>query len=696
VCTAISACSFALVEVYDARTWLTVSNVALLVGAYVCAVAVGLAGQPPPAALPAPAERGDALTGTGLAALRLVRVTLRAPIVALASTFIRGTSISPTLTVLCCLLFLMIAAGIGVFIHQITVLTLQLSRTKDHFRGLVESSSDVLTVLDDQLRIVFASPAAGSVLGMEPGKLVGLRLPDLVGPADRDGLTRSLTTGAAAAHVLLDQDDDVRELEVVAEGRSESGLIVRLRDVTDRRQHERALERMAYTDQLTGLPNRAAFFASLSRWIGEFGADGHTSLMVLDLDGFKAVNDTAGHEAGDQLLVEVGRRLRRVVRDEDVVARLGGDEFALLVRGTPAEVDDVARRLVASVSLPHATPVGTFAVGASIGVTTMGSGGGHLAFREADTALRSAKDLGKGIVRRFSARTLRESHRTATLAAELGDALRSGAMQVRYRPSTAPASGRVTMLEATPTWLHESLGEIGEGELRALCARNSLTNELQDWLVLEAAREIGSVLRSGADVQLAITVPADYRLSGGHIAATDWLDALGVTGVRPEHLLLLITEEALMTSTSGLVPVLEEAHQRGVQLCLADYGLGHTMIAHRSVLPFDMIRLDLRVMGGDGAERVALAARSAVAVGDVFGMRTLLDGVATAEQYALACDLAVTGISGPFVHTAVTAGELPALLDLPAAGLAADDLLADLDGPGDGPVAVELSPGLTP
>ena len=148
-----------------------------------------------------------------------------------------------------------------------------------------------------------------------------------------------------------------------------------------------------------------------------------------------------------------------------------------------------------------------------------------------------------------------------------------------------------------------------------------------------------------------------------------------------------------MTSTSGLVPVLEEAHQRGVQLCLADYGLGHTMIAHRSVLPFDMIRLDLRVMGGDGAERVALAARSAVAVGDVFGMRTLLDGVATAEQYALACDLAVTGISGPFVHTAVTAGELPALLDLPAAGLTADDLL---DGPGDGPVAVELSPGLTP
>src|SRR5215210_4098042 len=151
---------------------------------------------------------------------------------------------------------------------------------------------------------------------------------------------------------------------------------------------------MAYTDHLTGLPNRAQLFEDMAA-----PATAPRCLLVLDLDGFKAVNDAAGHEAGDQLLDAVARRLHTVVREADLVARLGGDEFAVLVTGSIADAEDVAQRVVDVLGMPHRTSDWAFAVGASVGGAELGAGGGQFAFREADEALREAKRAGKGCVR---------------------------------------------------------------------------------------------------------------------------------------------------------------------------------------------------------------------------------------------------------------------------------------------------------
>src|SRR3712207_2938322 len=274
--------------------------------------------------------------------------------------------------------------------------TEDLVRSEEDFRGLIESSSDGIAIMDTEFRLMFTSPAARRLLGLSADD-VEVSLLDLVDPADRDSVREAgLAPDGATLHFRVrTADGSSRELEATSTERPGSGRrVLYLRDVTKRRRRERELERMAYTDHLTALPNRAALFEEMAA-----PSPDQRCLLVLDLDGFKAVNDVAGHEAGDQLLVEVARRLNTVVREDDLVARLGGDEFAVLVSGSLTEAEDVAQRVVDALGMPHRTSEWAFAVGASVGVAELTPAGGQVAFREADVALRAAKQAGKGCVR---------------------------------------------------------------------------------------------------------------------------------------------------------------------------------------------------------------------------------------------------------------------------------------------------------
>ncbi|NDI48531.1 diguanylate cyclase domain-containing protein [Goekera deserti] len=672
VFTAVSASAFVLMELLDPRVWMTVSNLALLVAGYLVVVAVRMAGRPDRTT-----PRDDDGAGT---ALRVLQVALLAPAVALLSTLLRGTPISTTLVVLLFLLFLCSALGIGAFVYRMAGLDRQLTRTQQDLLSLIDGSSDPIVVLDRELRVVACSPVVAGVLRLGDGPVLGTRLPDLFVAEDRDLLRAALqpgglrgqggTQGAGPELVRLDGGrDGVRDLEVVCSGTVEDQLVVRIDDVTDRREQLRSLARMAYTDHLTGLPNRAAFEDAGAAWAAEH-ADAPAGVLVVDLDGFKAVNDTAGHEAGDLLLVEVGRRLRRVVRDEDVVARLGGDEFALLVRGLPDEVDDVARRLLTSVSLPYATVGGDFPVGASIGVSSLGPAGAQAAVREADEALRSAKELGKGCVRRHTPAVVEQSRRTTVLSRDLVPALRAGRLRVGYRPVTAPGTGRVTALELTPTWDHPALGPVADDVVRALAHRHGVTAEVQRWLVGQALEEAGPLLR-GLDVALAASVAADERLPQGR--AAHWLARIDGAGLRTDQIVLLVSEEVLATAGEDVVAVVSALQAAGVRLCVADHGLGRTLVAQQAQLPFDAVRVDLGGLGRVDADHVARAVRSCAAAAGAYGTDVVLAGVTTAEQYALACDLDVAGVTGQFVHQAVPVAALPALLGIDGPGAAAAD-----------------------
>ncbi|SCX40218.1 PAS domain S-box-containing protein/diguanylate cyclase (GGDEF) domain-containing protein [Klenkia marina] len=483
-------------------------------------------------------------------------------------------------------------------------------RAEEDLRSLVEGSTDGVVVVDDALRVQFASPAARALLGLPDEAGDPAHLPDLVLAEDRERVAADLRTGAAPSlHLRVPDVGQPTELEVTAHPRADGGRrVLHLRDVTVRRRRERELERMAYTDHLTQLPNRARLFRELAVPAGD------RCLLVLDLDGFKAVNDVAGHEAGDHLLVEVARRLRSVVREQDLVVRLGGDEFAVVVAGTLAEAVEAAERVVDVAALPHRAAGRTFAIGASVGVAPVGGAGGQHAFREADDALRAAKAAGKGCVRVQDDGAV-DGDDTVTAA------LAEGRVELRY--SVTGSTGDPRSLHAEPFWHHTVTGLRPPAELWAAAGREGCDAALQAWVLDRACRDTAPL--PGIRV-LAVDLPA------GHVAAdqlvADVRRALDGSGLAPGTLSLALTEAALQTSPPALPPALRELHALGVRICLDDYGLGQTIHAHLSRAPLTSVRIDVAALGARGDEELTRrSVRAIVATCTAYGLDTVAHGV---------------------------------------------------------------------
>src|SRR3954453_4764142 len=261
---------------------------------------------------------------------------------ALVVDFFEPTQLATGAEVGCAVVFGLMALRLVLRVRADGRATEDLVRREEDFRERIEASSDGIAIMDGEFHLLFTSPAARSLLGLAADGTEEVSLLDLVDPADRDAV-RAATLDVPAGEGppmhfgVVTPDGAPRELEATSTERPGSGRrVLYLRDVTSRRR-ERELERMAYTDHLTALPNQAMLFQEMAT-----PSDDGRCLLVLDLDGFKAVNDVAGHEAGDQLLVEGARRLHPVVREDGLVARLGGDEFAVLVTGNLAEAEDVA------------------------------------------------------------------------------------------------------------------------------------------------------------------------------------------------------------------------------------------------------------------------------------------------------------------------------------------------------------------
>src|SRR3954453_23878139 len=424
---------------------------------------------------------------------------------ALVVDFFEPTHLATGAEVGCAVVFGLMALRLVLRVREDGRATEDLVRSEEDFRELIESSSDGIAIMDGDFQLLFTSPAARSLLGLAAGDAVDVSLLDLVDPDDREQVRQSTLEHPAGdgppLHFRVRQGgsgsgDARREVEATSTERPGSGRrVLYLRDVTKRRRRERELERMAYTDHLTGLPNRAMLFEEMSAPSAE-----ERCLLVLDLDGFKAVNDAAGHEAGDHLLVEMARRLNTVVREDDLVARLGGDEFAVLVTGSLADAEDVAQRVVDVLGMPHRTSQWAFAVGASVGVAVLGMGGGPLAFREADEALLEAKQAGKGCVRVANRDTV--SH-VVVPDAELAAVVDEGVLQLRLHAPSDP-DGRIVLVHAVPVWQHAVRGSIRGVELWSAAERQGRSAALRRWLLDQACREVAALDDGRIDVAVSL------------------------------------------------------------------------------------------------------------------------------------------------------------------------------------------------
>jgi diguanylate cyclase (GGDEF)-like protein/PAS domain S-box-containing protein len=574
-------------------------------------------------------------------------------------------------------------------------LTRQVLRTEAFFRTLVHRSADVTIVLDDRGQVTWASTAAPSPAAWSPRDLEGSLLRDFVHEDDRHELYRALHPAADADDTrgpvfrLRGRDGSWRQFETVrtaglstgfpgivpaVPGRrphsGRDGLVLHLRDVAGRRSDELELERLAYTDYLTGLPNRARLMAALAAARARVAGGGTPAcLLLLDLDGFKPVNDVAGHEAGDHLLVQVAARLRATVRDGDLVGRLGGDEFAVLVADGLDEATALAERIVAELRTVHPahgsegyTSGVILGVSGSVGVTELDPADDvPTTIRQADLALRAAKAAGKSCVRTAGHAFDSAAGRRTRLARDLPAALEQEQFRVVYQPVVGVAERRILGLEALVRWDHPVLGTVPPDEFITLAEDDGLIVTLQRWVLQRATADAAALLAAGWEVQMGVNVSVRHLQAG--CLAPDVAAALAASGLPPRKLVLEITESVMLDAEDRLESDLATLHGMGCVLSVDDFGRGYSSLAYLSRLPVDILKLDREFIADiERDERAAALVSGVIDLGRRLGMDVVAEGVETAGQMRTLQDMRCAFLQGWRFGRPVDHGALPEVL----------------------------------
>jgi diguanylate cyclase (GGDEF)-like protein len=422
-------------------------------------------------------------------------------------------------------------------------------------------------------------------------------------------------------------------------------LAALVEDLVDRTAVEARLERAASTDELTGLANRTVLTTSLADRATSPSGRGGVGVCACDLDHFKVVNDGLGHQAGDEVLVEVARRMRASVRSSDLVARLGGDEFMIVTDGGAGDVDELARRVIAAVAVPMTLSDGTkLTPSISVGVAHGQPGADHSTLlRDADAALFRAKELGRGRLHRFDDQLRLRVADRLFIQTEVCDALANDEVYCVYQPEIVIATGELFSFEALSRWDHPTRGPISPARFIPVIKDIGAAGQLFDHVLQEtlaAQSQWAQIL--GFRPAVAVNVSArqldDTNLPGAVAGA------LARAGSPADSLWLEVTEGALADDAAA--SILRALHDLGVRLAIDDFGTGWSSMARLASFPWDLLKIDqsfVQALGGPNryAEQVV---NSTIALAHALGIRTTAEGVETPEQLdrlaELGCDIA--------------------------------------------------------
>jgi diguanylate cyclase (GGDEF)-like protein/PAS domain S-box-containing protein len=529
---------------------------------------------------------------------------------------------------------------------QVAARTLEIVTHEQWFRSLVQHSSDVVTVIDPSGVVRYQSPAAERLFGHDAGDVVGTLLSTLVRGSDLTRLHAAVERAVSmpGASFLLEfsmahRDGTWRDTETVITSLVDvpdvRGLVLNTRDVTDRKQLQERLAHQAYHDGLTGLANRSLFQQQLT---GALGATPTNEVAVLfcDLDGFKAVNDSQGHDVGDMLLRLVADRLRRAVRAGDIVARFGGDEFAVLVQdpatGTAREVAD---RIAESLQSPFALGDREVRIGVSIGIAMaeVDESSAEVLLRNADLAMYRAKADRHEAVVVFE----REMHDALLARLQVEDDLRaalgSGELVLHYQPTVQLANGVAVGVEALMRWYRPGRGIVHPQEFIAIAEDNGFIDTIGQWALFEACRQgaqwqpharPGTAFSVGVNISARQVTPALVDVVAG---------ALAESGLPPAALLLEMTESVLLGRTEEAIEVLQSLKRLGVRIAIDDFGTGFSSLSYLSRFPVDVLKIDKHFIADVDrhGERAELA-RTIVQLGRGLRLATIAEGIETQAQ----------------------------------------------------------------
>jgi diguanylate cyclase (GGDEF)-like protein/PAS domain S-box-containing protein len=475
---------------------------------------------------------------------------------------------------------------------------------------------------------------------------------------------REVSTDAAGVR----RDYVVNAQPVQARGGGRLGAVVALHDVTERRRAEEQLARQAVSDPLTDLPNRLLLRDRLDHALGA-ASRGHRlpALLFIDLDGFKAVNDSAGHDAGDEVLVAVAGRLRAALRPGDTLARLGGDEFAILLEESDAdEAIRLAQRLLPLVA-EHLTLRGLdLVVTASVGVAVPEEGtrstSGDL-LRNADLAMYAAKESGKGQVRIYEPSMHASVIARTSLERGLRQALAEGELVLHYQPVVSFGSGRAVEVEALVRWESPERGLVPPLDFIPLAEATGLIVPIGAWVLEEGCRQLAAWdadPASGlAGLALAVNVSPRQLQDPGLLAEVH--AALEQHGLGPERLTIEITESALGDGAPTL-RLLQALKDLGVRLSLDDFGTGYSSLARLRHFPVDTVKIDRSFVQEIEAGRQAPLVSATLALAGALGLSNVAEGVETEEQERFLREQGCDSAQGFRYSRPLPAAELPGVV----------------------------------
>jgi diguanylate cyclase (GGDEF)-like protein/PAS domain S-box-containing protein len=580
------------------------------------------------------------------------------------------------------LIILQAALGIAGLLISLTlgwVLIRATRRQTAHFRSLVTSSTDLVLVFGaDGCR--YASKSVTSMVGRDERELLGGGFLEFVREDDRAPLRAAYTEGEPPSEMvfhLRNRFFESRCLEAhvtdMRDNRQIRGVVLNARDVTERVQLEEELTRQAFHDGLTGLANRALFRDRLDQALARAQRSAAPlAVLLIDLDGFKQVNDTLGHDAGDQLLQQVAERFADASRPGDTLARLGGDEFAVLLEdASESSAKTVADRLLERLSDPVVVADRQLTLGASIGIVAhVGRGKSEDLIRHADVAMYAAKEAGRGRYELFRDGMARELGELLGLEHELRLGLKDGQFRVHYQPLVDLDQHAIVGVEALLRWYSASRGIVEPDRFIPVAETTGLITALGEFVLEEACRQTGEWARAGL---LAEPFTTWVNVSGKQLSAGGIADivqrTLASAALEPRHLGLEVTETAIVVDGAPgerARAELQELHDLGVRVAIDDFGTGFSSLGHLRRFPIDVIKVDRSfIQGVERSPKDAAITANLASLAHALGLVATAEGIESESQLASVRELGCDHAQGfLFAHPA-PGEEISALLASP-------------------------------
>jgi diguanylate cyclase (GGDEF)-like protein len=510
---------------------------------------------------------------------------------------------------------------------------------------LVSSHAGEMAIQHGRLEAALENMTQGLCLFDSAGRLTiyNRRFAEMFGEPERDAEIHNilvddrlqLQKDAGDAPAYLHDLPDGRTISVASARVEGGGWVVTYEDVTERRRIEARFAHMARHDALTGLPNRVLFREHMEEALRR-GRGRTFSVLSLDLDGFKAINDTLGHPTGDSLLQAVANRLQAVASDADIVARLGGDEFVLIQQNAiGADISNLAQRLVDALHEPFEIGAHQLVIGVSIGIASTADVGEpetpDTLLKNADLALYRAKGDGRGTYRFFEAEMDARLQARRRLELDLQTALEQEQFEILYQPLVDTSRGRVSGFEALLRWHHHERGTVSPVEFIPVAEETGLIKEIGAWVLRQACKEAASW---PDNVKVAV------NLSPVQFSARNLVEvvshALALSGLAPNRLELEITESLLLQDNGEVLETLHRLRLLGVRIAMDDFGTGYSSLSYLQRFPFDKIKIDQAFIRQltEKADSVAIV-RAVIGLGRSLGMAILAEGVETSEQLAI-------------------------------------------------------------